>query len=115
MPYETYKILHFAFIFLGLTTLGVALLGDVNKKWVKILNGISFLMILVSGMGLLARIGVSHGEAFPFWVRGKFAFWGMLAIGGPISVKRFESKKPLIFFIFFGVAVMAAYFAINKF
>ncbi|TDJ07154.1 MAG: hypothetical protein E2O68_04030 [Deltaproteobacteria bacterium] len=115
MPYETYKLLHIAFIFLGLITLGLALLADSKKKWVKIVNGISFLMILVSGMGLMARIGISHGEPFPFWIKGKFAFWGILAIGGPISVKRFESKKPLIFFIFFAVAVMAVHFAINKF
>lgn len=114
MPYEVYKLIHFSSIFLSLTTLALALVGNLKDRWIKVMSGMSGLLILVSGMGLLARVGVSHGEAFPLWVKGKFLFWMILAIGGPITIRRLKSKRTPAFFMFIGVAISAAYFAVNK-
>jgi uncharacterized membrane protein SirB2 len=114
MPYEIYKLIHFASIFLSLVTLALALIGNLKDRWIKIMSGVSGVLIFVSGMGLLARLGVSHGEGFPFWVKGKIFFWAILAIGGPIAVKRLKLKRTPAFFVFIGVVISAAYFAIYK-
>lgn len=49
-----------------------------KKKSGKFLLGGIVFMIFLGGMGLLARLGVSHKEAFPLWVKIKLANWVVL-------------------------------------
>ncbi len=115
ISYETYKLIHVASIFLTLWAGGISLVGKVNAKWLKILGGVASLFIFVSGMGLMARLGVSHGEGWPLWIKAKVGFWLALAILGPIFDKRLQNNRPIASLFLLAIAILAASFAIFKF
>lgn len=46
-----------------------------QKKLGKWMIGFLSLLILVAGMGLIARLGFKHDEAFPLWIKLKMANW----------------------------------------
>ena len=90
MSYETYKIIHLTFLVLAFSGLGINLFAKSGNKFFKILGGVSALMILVSGMGLIAKIGTSHGEPWALWIKLKFVIWALIGIGAPVVAKRFS-------------------------
>lgn len=56
--------------------------------------GISSLLILVAGFGLMARIGVSH-QGWPLWIYLKLGIWLVLAAATPLVLKRFPRHSRL--------------------
>jgi hypothetical protein len=48
------------------------------------LHGVGALIALTGGFGLMARIGVMHGEGFPGWIWAKLVLWVLL--GGLIAL-----------------------------
>ena len=89
MSYNTYKILHlfavfFVFLSLGGLTLRAMDHGDKGKSRARRLagmtHGIMIILVLVSGFGLLARLGIDHDWIFPPWIWGKLAIWLVLGI-----------------------------------
>lgn len=111
--YEFYKILHLGAIFFFLSTAGAQLIGDGKSKLAKILNGVSTVFILVAGMGLLARIGVSHGEGWPTWVIVKLIIWLILAIMVPVVAKRFSQFAKFAWWGVMALALTATFFAVT--
>lgn len=97
MSYEFYKVLHLSslgFVLISTAAIGIlACLGvlEENKKIKKIfsiVHGIFLALALVSGFGLLARLGM-HG--MPVWVILKIGIW--LAFGvTPVFMKKKPSK-----------------------
>lgn len=89
-PYEFYKVVHFAGIFLVLLSFGAMAIQMINggqtefprRKWVMIGHGIGLFLVLLGGFGLLARLHVG----FPVWVWIKLAIW--LLLGAMIGVMR---------------------------
>lgn len=81
LTYTFYKTFHLLFILILFTSIGFVSLRSelMQKKAGKLLLGLIFFMILVGGMGLLARIGFKHNEPFPLWVKLKFSGWFVLA------------------------------------
>ena len=80
-------------------------------KIMKILTGITSVLILVAGMGLIAR--TMAGEKWPGWVHAKVTIWALIAIGGPIMAKRLKSNRGLalggilvLMFVAIGLAVL---------
>ncbi len=93
MSYITYKLIHL----LGIFTLLIALAGMAahaaaghakaeNKGYRTLLalHGVGALIALTGGFGLLARMGVQHGDLFPGWVWSKLALW--ILLGGLIAL-----------------------------
>ena len=113
LSYEFYKILHYAMIFLFFGSVGASFLGREKTKHTKILTGISSFFIFVAGMGLLARLGVSHKEAWPTWAYAKLAIWLLLSALVPILSKRVKQSY-ILFYVFIGLGVFAGYVALNK-
>ncbi|MCB9062254.1 MAG: SirB2 family protein [Halobacteriovoraceae bacterium] len=116
MSYEIYKIIHIVAIIGVFASLAVSLstpAGEVQVKH-KILNGLMSFLILVAGMGLLARIGIKHGEGFPTWVIGKFVAWGLIVIGGPIAIKRMKTNREKMSLVFILIGIAAIVIAIYK-
>ena len=113
LSYEFYKVMHFSMIFLFFGSVGAAFLGQEKTKHIKILTGISSFLILVAGMGLLARLGVSHKEGWPAWAYAKLAIWVGLSALAPILSKRVK-KSYSIFYAFIGLGIFAGYIAVNK-
>lgn len=113
LSYEFYKLLHVTMIILFFGSIGAAFLGEDKTKHIKILTGVSSFFIFVAGMGLLARIGVSHSEGWPSWAYAKLAIWVFVSAAAPVLSKRVKKSYP-IFYGLVGLGVVAAYVAINK-
>ena len=114
MSYEVYKVVHLVAILLMVAGLAIGYYST-QPKHIKIISGISSLMVLVGGMGLLARLGVDHGEGFPGWVVLKIVIWLIMAITGPVFARRLSSSlKPKVFWGYISLLVIAIFVAVNK-
>lgn len=108
ITYEIYKIIHLFFIVVLFATLALQVFtGSEPKKVHKMWYGISSLLVLVSGMGLLARIGVPHAEPWANWIRIKLTVWLALTIASPIILKRFHQLKKTWWFISLALLLIA--------
>ncbi len=93
IPFEVYKALHYVAVFAVVLALGGAgFLGFTDqlrqhpwRKAAAIAHGVGILLILVSGFGMLARLGLTSG--LPSWVVAKL---GVLVFVGVslILIKR---------------------------
>jgi uncharacterized membrane protein SirB2 len=86
MTLQFYKVFHIISIAAVFFALGSSLLAarlSLTKEtnpWHKataIIHGIALVLLLVSGFGMLAKLGIL--SSFPGWVYGKIAIW--LALG----------------------------------
>lgn len=112
--YETYKILHLTSLMVLFSGLGISFFGASSRP-IKMLTGIATLLVLVGGMGLMARLGIGHTAEWPLWIKVKFGIWFIVGIGGAVIARRFPKwGRPAYFagIIFF---VLAAYAANVKF
>lgn len=94
MSYQFYKVLHFVGIFSLLISLATILfanvLGENGARFKKpgfILHGISWIIVLVAGMGLGARLGLM--ASFPNWLIAKIIVWLFLG-----AIVFFLRKRP---------------------
>lgn len=119
MPYTVYKIIHLAsIIFLFTISGGVALYAanggtrdqNVAKKLVSAIHGLTLVLILVSGFGLVARIGTG----FQLWVWIKFAIWFVIGSIALMPLRRPQLGYPFLFLIP-TLGALSAFMAIYKF
>ena len=119
MSYEFYKIIHLVSIvllFSGLVgILTVRMSGGVLEGKVKSLvftsHGVGLLFLLISGFGLLGRLGLTH--EIPGWVFAKMAIW--LILGGSLAlVKRKGHIGWPLFISLIAIFTIAAFLAIIK-
>ena len=112
-----YKILHILGLLLAFAALGAltfeAHVGRAENKEGRRLTGIAhgagLLLLLVSGFGMLARLG----GGFPGWVIAKIVIW--LVIGGIIALIRRQPRWAG--FLWFALPVLgtfAGYLALYK-
>ncbi len=118
IPYATYNVLHIAGVFFLLFSLSSYLIivnsgTDKFRKLASIMHGISLIIILVGGFGLLARLGIIHGSEWPAWVWVKLVLW--LLMGAMIIfIKKFQTLSKFIWFLIPVLAIIAAYLAVYK-
>lgn len=112
MSYEFYKVLHLAAVITIFLTLGV--LAQVpqerRKPWI-ILNGVSLLLAVVAGFGLLARLG--HMSSIPTWAYLKLAMWPILGVL-PTFFRKAPERKSLLLVTALLLGAAAAGLAIFK-
>lgn len=101
MPYTVYKLIHLtAILFLFTTAGGIALYvanggtkeNNVARKWVAAIHALTLVLIVVSGFGLVAKIGTG----FELWVWAKFALWFIIG-----SLALLPLRKPNLGYRFF--------------
>jgi len=87
VSYTTYKTLHLISILVLFMALGGAIflsLAGSETRSTRILSmalhGVFALLILVGGFGLMARLGVSHKEGWPLWLKIKLGLWMMISL-----------------------------------
>ncbi len=117
IPYEAYKVIHILGNMFLLLSLGAYLMLSINKsprgrKLAAITHGISVLIILVAGFGLLARLGY-FGAGWPLWVWIKLCVWLILAVI-IILIKKVPGLMPVLWFLIPALSGLAAYMAVYK-
>ena len=117
ISYESYKFLHLFFIFILLSSLGF-ISGStefIQKSTSKIILGVISFLILVAGMGLIARLGFKHSEPFPLWIKLKMINWVILNVAVILLFKITKNihKAALLAFIVL-ISAMSIWIAINK-
>lgn len=119
MSYEFYKISHLLGIFLLVSGLmgvfftiwaGTPLQGKVKSASFA-LHGTGLLIMLVSGFGLLARMGLVQG--LPTWVYFKLALWAFFALAVSILKRKGHLGMPLYLLLLAGY-FCAAYIGVMK-
>jgi len=118
IPYEAYKVIHVIGVMLLLLSLGGYLMLSANpsaggRKLAAITHGISVLIILVAGFGLLARLGFFGSGGWPLWVWVKLLIWLILAVI-IVLIKRIPGLMPVLWFVIPALGAIAAYMAVYK-
>ncbi|HEU5169632.1 MAG TPA: hypothetical protein VFU46_03790 [Gemmatimonadales bacterium] len=122
MSYEAYKVAHLFGVFLtvaGLAGLALAVANGATRqtnparRLISIGHGVGLLVALVAGFGLLARLGVMHGLAWPGWVWAKLGIW--FVIGGLVALPyRRPDRAGAVFVAVPVLGGLAAWLAIFK-
>ena len=109
MTYEFYKVLHLVGFFLLLSGLmgafftvwgGNSFQGKVKSASFA-LHGTGILLVLISGFGLLAKLG--YMQNMPTWIYFKIALWMFFALAISILKRKGQLGMPLY------VLLLAAY------
>lgn len=122
ISYPIYKVLHVFGVLLIVFALGGATLHAANggtresngaRKLAAITHGVGLLLVLVAGFGLLARLGIGHGAAWPMWIYLKLVIWGVMG-GLLVAVQRVPSLARVLWFGIPLLGGLAAYVAVLK-
>lgn len=114
MSYQIYKMIHIVSIVIFFSAYAVAAAKQGSIKREKIITGIALVLILVSGMGLIARLGIPHGAPWPIWIKIKLGIWAVIGTSGHMILKRWPKAAPQFFWISIGLLVLASYLANYK-
>lgn len=92
MDYLVYKVIHLAGVICLFAGLGAALAhgegrGHINRL-VAILHGVGLVLLLVSGFGIQAKLGLG----FPVWLIVKIALW--IVMGAMLTIGRRTALGP---------------------
>ncbi len=104
------KVTHLIAIFLFLTATSVTFFSEKDSVSFKIVAGVSGMIVLVTGLGLVLIVG----SEVPFWVLVKFVIWLVLTGGGALVAKRFLKLRVPAYLILILLASTAAFLAIYK-
>jgi hypothetical protein len=109
-----YKVIHLAGV-LGLFTSFGAILAssgacETCRKGATIMHGISLLLLLGAGFGMLAKI---YQNQFYGWVIAKLVIWVLLGVA-PVLAKRKVVPNPVILVSVLLLGIAAAYLGIMK-
>ena len=119
MPVDFYRTLHLIGIFTVILSLGGMCLHVISggtrnyagRKFAAISHGIGLLVVLVSGFGLLAKLG--YLQALPGWAVAKLVTW--LILGGmPALIYRQPRLSRLFWILILAFSGLNAYLAIYK-
>ena len=117
MSLEFYRWLHIVGIvslFASLAALWGARLASGNAKLDKtmgMLHGLALLLMLVSGFGMLARLGIMGG--WPIWVVIKLVIW--LALGASLTLAKRKADWGYALLVgWLVLGALAAYLGIFK-
>jgi hypothetical protein len=122
LPRDFYEIVHL----IGIAALFMAIGGvavhaanggvratSTTRRAVGIMHGIGALLILVGGFGMLARLGVKHGEGFPGWLWVKMFVWLLLTAVVMLPYRYPAMARPALLVLPLG-AGLAVYMALYK-
>lgn len=118
MSYSAYKLIHvIGIIFLFTTAGGVALFAanggtkesNVARKAVAAIHGLTLVVLLISGFGLVARLGTG----FQGWVWAKFALWFVIGSFALLPLRKPELGLRFFYFVPL-LGAVAAFLALFK-
>jgi hypothetical protein len=104
------KILHLAGVFALFASLGATLLGGSNQKSASILHGVSMLVILLAGLGMIHAMKIPMNQ---YWWMAKLGIWLFIGVA-PVLAKRKILCPCVVFALTLVGAIGAAYLAFYK-
>ncbi|MFZ4712414.1 MAG: hypothetical protein ACOYL6_01765 [Bacteriovoracaceae bacterium] len=114
ISYPVYKLLHLFSVIFFVALLSLQIFLNEKHKKIAIFSGILSLFVLIGGMGLLARLGISHRGGWPLWAIIKLLIWIALGIAFPILIKRTPKLKSLLWYPLVILVLLAVYSAVFK-
>ena len=105
ISYEYYKAMHLFFILSFFSSVGYVVCASefMQKKSGKFLVGLISFLILVAGMGLVARLGYRYGQPFGLWIKLKIVLWifiNVLFVGlFKIKTKQYKTGVTILLFV----------------
>ncbi len=114
IPYELYRIIHFAGLFLLFLSLGGLLVhvrnggtrdANPSRRWIAASHGVALFLVLLGGFGMLARLGI-HG--LPGWIHGKLTVWALMAAVLAVPY-RWPRAASALWFVLPALALVAAW------
>ncbi|MCE9518190.1 MAG: hypothetical protein K8R87_01270 [Verrucomicrobia bacterium] len=114
MILQHYQIIHLIAVMILFAGTGAALAGTDHggtRKFGAILRGVSLLLLLVTGFGLLAKLGIM--KSLPVWAWIKLAIWVIAAVL-PVFVKRKMLPGTAAVLIALALGGVAAWLGIMK-
>ena len=121
ISYSVYRLVHLVGIILLFVVLGglsysatrTGKAGAASGRLPMILHGVALFIVLLGGFGLLARLGIVQGHAFPGWVWAKLGIW--LLAGAAVVIPKRKPEWALGLFVLLPVlGGLAAWLAIFK-
>ena len=124
MTLAVYKVVHILGVMFLFTALGSLLAaawpgtGDAAaagplRKRAGLTHGIALVVVLVSGFGMLARLGISHLGGWGTWIWLKLLTW--LLLGAALTLIRRQPRlAPALWIVLPLLGGLAAYLAIYK-
>ncbi len=115
MSYSSYHFMHISSIlilFMCLASMATVRLINPQEawpKWMGITHGLSLLVILVGGFGMLARLGITGG--LPPWIYIKLVIW--LILGGIIAFIKKMPEKAQGLWIIIAILGMISVYAVS--
>ncbi len=122
ISHSTYLVIHLLGILLVFVSLGGVALHALNggtkqdngaRKWVAVMHGLGTVFILLGGFGMLARLGIVQGGAFPGWVWAKLVILIVLGAVVMLPYRKPELALPIFLALPF-IGAMAGFLAIFK-
>ncbi len=111
MDVTTYKVLHVAGVLLLFLSLGAILSSGSGRKGWVICHGVGLALLLVSGFGMLARLGIHW--PWPGWILMKVAAW--LLLGAAVAaIRRLPDARGILTVLVVLIGVAAGYAALFK-
>jgi hypothetical protein len=114
ISYAAYRVLHLVGVVLLFTAFGgmLATAGTGRNKLAAMFHGIGLVVLLLTGFGLMSRLGISH-TALPLWIWAKLAIW--LLLGGiVVMIRKTAGPRTLLWLLIPTLGVFAAYLCIYK-
>ena len=126
MTLAVYKVVHILAVLFLFTALGSLLAaawpgGDAAntdgakavRKRAGLIHGLALVLVLVSGFGMLARLGISHLGGWDLWIWLKLLTW--LLLGASLAlIRRRPRLAPALWWVLPLLGGLAAYLAIYK-
>jgi len=106
-----FKLIHLVSIMALFLAFGAAMLETIKFRWIALLHGIALLLILITGFGMLALLGV-HGQP-PAWAMGKFGIWILFGLSLVFAKRKLVPKPALATWLFL-LGAGAAFLALWK-
>jgi uncharacterized membrane protein SirB2 len=96
MSYYDQKTIH---VFLSIVYLCLVYSSfyQTDSKVIKIFSGIFTLLVLVSGVSMMNRLGLELTPPYPMWIVAKFIIWLTIGITTPIVIKRAKERASRLF------------------
>lgn len=104
MPVIFYHILHVSAVLAMVASLAAVYFSDRPAKLANMLLGISGLLVVIAGVGLIHKMGYAMTQ---HWILGKLGIWAVVTIVAPIVAKRAPQHKHRVFVGLFALLIAA--------